>query len=145
MARDSLWYELRTQHPAQHSQPDPLDDLNTMRESVHRAARKRPSKFFHDLLRWEMKRIREIMTALRAEKREALSKGVYDPLEIETDFRAENGTWLTKDQIEHGDVLRDPKVRPSGYVHPILRTNFETEIEKVKEKRNQSISSSPTF
>ena len=81
------------------------------------------------------------MAALRAEKLEALSKGVYDPLEIETDFRAEEGTWLDPDQIEHGDVLRDPKVRPSGYVHPILRTNFETEIEKVKEKNGQPIRS----
>lgn len=130
----SLWYELRTQSANQpNSQPDPLDDLNTMRESAKRAARKRPSKFFHDLLRWEMNRIREIMAGLRAERLEALQKSKYDPLAIETDFVAEDGTWLDPTQIEHGDVLRDPKVRPAGYVHPILRVNFETEIEKMKE------------
>ena len=94
----SLWYELRTQSANQpNSQPDPLDDLNTMRESARRASRKRPSKFLHDLLRWEMRQIRETMAALRADRLEALSKRRYDPLALETDFYAEDGTWLDPD------------------------------------------------
>ena len=72
-----------------------------------------------------MRNVHEIMVALRAERMEALSRGVYDPLAMETD--------LTSDTVlsdaKRGDVLRDPKIRPAGYVHPILRTPSLEEVQ----------------
>jgi hypothetical protein len=96
--------------------PDSLDDLEIQRESERRG-HKRPSKIFYDLFRWELHKIKKIMAEIRRQQIEALSLGSYDPLAIET--IAQNDALLS--DVTNGDVLRDPKIRPTGYVHPVLR------------------------
>ena len=57
------------------------------------------------------------MNEIRAQQLEALSLGSYDPLALET--IASDDALLS--DVANGDVLRDPKIRPAGYVHPVLR------------------------
>jgi hypothetical protein len=97
--------------------PDSLDDLEIQRES-ERKGHKKPSKIFYDLFRWELHKIKKIMAEIRRQQLEAISLGSYDPLAIET--IAQNDALFS--DVTNGDVLRDPKIRPSGYVHPVLRT-----------------------
>lgn len=103
--------------------PDSLDDLEMKRESERRG-HKRPSKIFYDLFRWELYKIKKIMAEIRQQQLEAVSLGTYDPLAMET---IANDDALLSD-VHDGDVLRDPKIRPSGYLHPVLRTPLVVEI-----------------
>jgi len=115
--RHSLWAQRRD--GARDNQPssrESLDDLEVKRESESRY-HKRPSKIFHDLIRWELHQIREYLADLRFQHREARSHGCYDPLAIETYAREH----AALSDVERGDVLKDPKIRPAGYVHPALR------------------------
>ena len=102
---------------------DSLDDLEIQRESERRG-HKKPSKIFYDLFRWELHKIKKIMNEIRAQQLEALSLGSYDPLAIET--IAQDDALFS--DVTNGDVLRDPKIRPVGYVHPVLRVPLVVEI-----------------
>jgi len=124
----SLWYELRNSPDAKPSQPRLLDDLEIERESSARY-HKKPSKIFHDLIRWEIHQVRPIMAAIRAEQLDAISRGQYDPLAIET-ISKEDGALS---DVQRGDVLRDVKIRPTGYVHPRLRPPSLKEIKEREE------------
>jgi hypothetical protein len=100
-----------------------------MKRESERRGHKRPSKIFYDLFRWELYRIKKIMAEIRQQQLEAVSLGTYDPLAMET---VANDDALLSD-VHDGDVLRDPKIRPSGYLHPVLRTPSEKELEERKE------------
>jgi hypothetical protein len=129
----SLWYARRNNHadakkPSSHAAS--LDDLEVQRESSVRY-HKKPSKIFHDLIRWEIHQVRPIMAEIRAEQLDIISRGRYDPLTIET---------ISKDDaalsdVQRGDVLRDVKIRPSGYVHPRLRP---PSVKEVKERQENA-------
>jgi hypothetical protein len=124
----SVWYARRSSFDARKpnrpdSQPASLDDLETQGESDRRY-RKRPSKMFRDLLRWEQHKIKEVMTLLRAEQREIQSHGKFDPLTVELIMNEDSS--LADEQgevlVHQGEVLRDPKLRPF-YIHPLLNPN----------------------
>jgi len=124
------WYQRRNQEPyTRHSnrpdsQPASLDDLVTQGESDRRY-NKRPSKMFHDLLRWEQHKIKEIMTLLRAEQRDILNRGKFDPFENE--LVMDEDSVLT--DVRRGEVLKDPKQRPF-YIHPLLHPNRILQVEQ---------------
>jgi len=126
----SLWYELRNNRadakkPSSHAAS--LDDLEIQRESAAKY-HKKPSKIFHDLIRWEMHQFQSIIATFRAEQLDAISRGQYDPLVIETISKED----AILSDVKRGDVLRDVKIRPSGYVHPRLRP---PSLKEVKEKQ----------
>jgi hypothetical protein len=111
-----IWAYHRSHTSQKSCRPESLDDLEIHRESDRRG-QKRPSKIFYDLFRWELHKIKEIMAEIRSQQLEALSLGSYDPLALET--IASDDAVLS--DVSNGDVLRDPKIRPAGYVHPVLR------------------------
>jgi hypothetical protein len=126
------WYQRRTQPSLDarkpdrpDSQPASLDDLEAQRESERRYGHKRASKLFHDLIRWELYKIKEVMTLLRAEQRDILNRGKFDPFTVEL-LMAEDSA-LT--DVRKGEVLRDPKLRPF-YIHPLLDPNRILQLEK---------------
>jgi len=128
----SLWYERRNNHadakkPSNHAAS--LDDLEIQRESDAQG-HKKLSKLFHDLIRWELHRTKQIMTQIRAEQLDAISRGQYDPFTIETISRED----AALSDVQRGDVLRDVKIRPTGYVHPLLRAPSQKEV---KERQNE--------
>jgi hypothetical protein len=128
----SLWYERRNNHadpkkPSNHAAS--LDDLEIQRESDAQG-HKKLSKLFHDLIRWELHKEKKIMEEIRAEQREAKSRGQYDPLTIETISKED----AILSDVQRGDVLRDVKIRPNGYVHPRLRPPSQQEM---KERQNE--------
>ena len=130
----SLWYELRNNRadakkPSSHATS--LDDLEIQREGSA-TYHKKPSKIFHDLIRWEMHQFGRILAAIRAEKLDAISRGQYDPLVIETISKED----AILSDVKCGDVLRDVKIRPSGYVHPRLRP---PSLKEVKEKQENVV------
>ena len=69
------------------------------------------------------------MSLIRAEQLDAISRGLYDPLTIETVSKEDA---LLSD-VQRGDVLRDVKIRPSGYVHPRLRPPSPKEVKEREE------------
>ena len=128
----SLWYERRNNHadakkPRSHAAS--LDDLEVQRESAAQY-QKKPSKIFHDLIRWELHRTKQIMTQIRAEQLDAISRGQYDPFTIETISKED----AALSDVQRGDVLRDVKQRPA-YVHPRLRPPSQKEM-KEREKND---------
>jgi len=127
----SLWYERRNNHadpkpPSNHAAS--LDDLELVRESATQG-HKKLSKVFHDLIRWELYKNKKIMAEISAEQREAKSHGQYDPLTIETISRED----AILSDVQRGDVLRDVKIRPNGYVHPLLRPPSQKELKEREE------------
>jgi hypothetical protein len=80
---------------------------------------------FHDLLRWEQHKIKEIMTLLRAEQRDILNRGKFDPFENE--LVMDEDSVLT--DVRRGEVLKDPKQRPF-YIHPLLHPNRILQVEQ---------------
>ena len=127
----SLWYERRNNHadakkPKSHAVS--LDDLEVQRESDANY-HKKSSKLFHDLIRWELHKINRIMSVIRAEQLDAISRGQYDPLTIETISKED----AALSDVQRGDVLRDVKIRPTGYVHPRLRPPSLKEIKEREE------------
>ena len=127
----SLWYERRNNHadvnkPSNHAAS--LDDLEVQRESERRG-HKRPSKIFHDLFRWELYKEKKIMAEIRRQQVEANSLGTYDPFAIETISRED----AALSDVQRGDVLRDVKIRPTGYVHPRLRPPSIKELKEREE------------
>jgi len=127
----SLWYERRNNHadakkPSSHAAS--LDDLEVQRESERRG-HKRPSKIFYDLFRWELYKEKKIMAEIHREQVEANSRGQYDPLTIETISKED----AILSDVQRGDVLRDVKIRPTGYVHPRLRPPSQKEIKERQE------------
>lgn len=134
----SVWYELRNnradgENPNSHAAS--LDDLEIQRESEKKYDKK-PSKILHDFIRWEIHQFRRIMKVIHAEQLDAISRGQYDPLVIET-FSAQDAVLS---DVRCGDVLRDVKIRPTGYVHPRLRAPSLKEIKERQENvvRNNS-------
>lgn len=127
----SLWYERRNNHadankPSNHAAS--LDDLEVQRESERRG-HKRPSKIFHDLFRWELYKEKKIMAEIRRQQVEANSLGTYDPFTIETISKED----AALSDVQRGDVLRDVKIRPTGYVHPRLRPPSPKELKEREE------------
>jgi hypothetical protein len=127
----SLWYQRRNNHadankPSNHAAS--LDDLELARESTAQG-HKKPSKLFHDLIRWELHRTKQIMTQIRAEQLDAISRGQYDPFTIETISKED----AALSDVQRGDVLRDVKIRPTGYVHPLLRPPSIKELKEREE------------
>lgn len=124
----SLWYQRRNSDRIKSSQPPTLDDLEIQQERTAQY-HKKPSKIFHDLIRWEIHQVRPIIAAIRAEQLDAISRGQYDPLAIETISKED----AALSDVQRGDVLRDVKIRPSGYVHPRLRPPSVKEVKERKE------------
>ena len=127
----SLWYQRRNNHadankPSNHAAS--LDDLELARESTAQY-HKKPSKIFYDLFRWELHKEKKIMAEIRAEQLDAISHGQYDPLTIETISKED----AALSDVQRGDVLRDVKIRPTGYVHPRLRPPSLKEIKEREE------------
>jgi len=127
----SLWAQRRNNHadankPSNHVAS--LDDLEVQRESAAQY-HKNPSKIFHDLIRWELHRTKQIMTQIRAEQLDAISRGQYDPFTIETISKED----AALSDVQCGDVLRDVKIRPTGYVHPRLRPPSIKELKEREE------------
>jgi len=129
-AKTRGWYQRRNQEPHARkpdrpdSQPTSLNDLAAQGESDRRY-QKRPSKMFHDLLRWELHRIREVMTLLRAEQRDILNRGKFLPFDKELVMN--DDSVLT--DVRRGEVLKDPKQRPT-YIHPLLDPNRILQVEQ---------------
>lgn len=64
------------------------------------------------------------MMLLRAEQRDILNRGKFDPFENE--LVMDKDAVLT--DVRRGEVLKDPKQRPS-YIHPLLDPNRILQVE----------------
>jgi len=128
----SLWHQRKKENSTRAKKPNShaasLDDLEVQRESAAQG-HKKLSKLFHDLIRWELHRIKRIMSMIRAEQLDAISRGLYDPLTIETVSKED----AALSDVQRGDVLRDVKIRPTGYVHPRLRPPSPKEVKEREE------------
>jgi len=128
----SLWHQRKSNNDANakkhRSHAASLDDLEVQRESAAQY-HKKLSKLFHDLIRWELHRIKRIMSVIRAEQLDAISRSQYDPLTIETISKED----AVLSDVQCGDVLRDLKIRPTGYVHPRLRPPSPKEVKEREE------------
>ena len=69
------------------------------------------------------------MAEIRREQVEANSLGTYDPFTIETISKED----AALSDVQRGDVLRDVKIRPNGYVHPLLRPPSQKELKEREE------------